>query len=108
MAENVKRQRLRAKLLAALENDNLYYDPPESVKMNYPAIVYRLHDNGVQHADGKPYIQADIYECTVIGKNDDELADCRDRIENTVDTYSYVRSFERDNLHHHVYRIYQF
>ena len=35
---------LQALLEDLLGSRNVYYQPPESVKMNYPAIVYALED----------------------------------------------------------------
>ena len=34
-----------------LESRNVYFQPPESVKMKYPAIVYALDDIENVHAD---------------------------------------------------------
>ena len=34
-----------------LESKNVYFQPPESVKMNYPAIVYALDDIDNVQAD---------------------------------------------------------
>ena len=36
----MSRERLSAILHEVLGSDNVYYQPPESVKMKYPAIVY--------------------------------------------------------------------
>lgn len=38
-----------------LESRNVYFQPPESVKMNYPAIVYALEDIENAHADNGVY-----------------------------------------------------
>ena len=54
-----------------LETRNVYYQPPESVKMKYPAIVYSRSDINNTFADDKVYIQSNAYEVTVIDEDPD-------------------------------------
>ena len=50
---------------------NVYYQPPESIKMNYPAIVYSRNDISNKHGDDIPYMQSISYQVTVIDKDPD-------------------------------------
>lgn len=82
---------------------HVYYQPPESVKMQYPAIRYRRTAIDVQAADNLPYITDVAYEVTVIDKDPDssivfelsKLPKCR-----------MVRHYTADNLNHDTFIIY--
>ena len=60
---------LHMKLCELLGSNNVYFQPPESVKMTYPAIVYKRSDIQNIHADNNPYLQFHGYEITVIDRN---------------------------------------
>ena len=47
---------LQALLEDLLGSRNVYYQPPESKKMNYPAIVYTLEDIESTFADDGLYL----------------------------------------------------
>ena len=54
-----------------LESKNVYFQPPESVKMKYPAIVYALDDIENVHADNGVYSSHRHYSVTVIDSDPD-------------------------------------
>lgn len=82
---------------------NAYFQPPESVKMNYPAIVYGLDNIDNQYADDGVYLSHRRYSVTVIDKNPDSeivgkvaaLPRCR-----------FNRSYQKDNLNHYVFTLF--
>ena len=41
-----------------LGSRNVYFQPPESVKLNYPAIVYAIKDIETTFDDNKAYLKA--------------------------------------------------
>lgn len=92
------------KKLRALAGSNVYYQPPESIKMNYPAIVYHLNDAQITHADDLNYIRRKRYTVTYISRNPDD-----NFVDKMMDTFTYC-SFDRwyaaDNLNHFVYDLY--
>ena len=49
---------LQAMLEQILGSRNVYYQPPASVQMNYPAIVYSRKNIENSHADDAVYIQS--------------------------------------------------
>ena len=65
------RLKLQEELEYVLGSRNVYFQPPESVKINYDAIVYGLSNDYVRHADNRPYLGYDRYDITVISKNPD-------------------------------------
>lgn len=82
---------------------NVYYQPPESIKMNYPAIVYSRNDISNKHGDDIPYMQSVSYQVTVIDKDPDST------IVNDIVKLPYCRfnrHFTSDNLNHDVFTLY--
>ena len=82
---------------------HVYFQPPESVKMKYPAIRYSLDNMKTHHANGHIYKKHPGYSITLIDKNPDsgyvdkllELPHCR-----------FNNSYIADNLNHFNFTIY--
>lgn len=86
-----------------LGSNNVYFQPPSSVKMKYDAIVYELDDIDVRHADNTPYLATRRYRVTLITKNpDNPLSDEIAKLPLT----QFNRFYTADNLNHYVYIIY--
>lgn len=81
---------------------HLYFQPPETVKMVYPAIVYRLQNIAVRHADNRPYQTTKQYQITAIDKDPDSALP--DKIME-LPTVRFDRFFVSDNLNHWVFTI---
>lgn len=86
-----------------LGSDNVYFQPPASVKMKYDAIRYELDDIVVKHADNAPYLATRRYRVTLITRNPDTLLS--DRIAQLPLT-QFNRFYTADNLNHYVYILY--
>lgn len=82
---------------------HVYFQPPESIKMKYPAIRYSLSDIGNRFANDSVYNQSNSYELIVIDKNpDSEIVDKISKL-----TFcSFDRFYIADNLNHFVFIIY--
>ena len=97
------RLELQEKLVELLGSKSVYYQPPESVKMEYPAIRYSKSRIDVKRADNSIYSKNIRYELIVIDRKPDnpvidkllELPYC-----------SYDRWYKADNLNHDVLTIY--
>lgn len=96
------RLELHNALVNILGTDNVYYQPPETVKMNYPCIVYEHSRESTWHADDRPYKVDSIYMVTSIDKNPE--SETPDKI-GLLRGAAFDRHFVSDNLHHYVYRI---
>lgn len=94
---------LQAQLEELLGSRNVYFQPPESVKMNYPAIVYALDDLKNAHADDGVYLSYKRYSVTVIDKDPDSML--VERIA-ALPTCRFNRHYKNDNLNHWNYSIY--
>lgn len=97
------RLNLQTKLEEILGSRNVYYQPPASVKMKYPAIVYRRKNIETRFANNVVYMQSSSYEVVLIDKNpDSEFVDKILRLPYC----SYDRHYTSDNLNHDVFTIY--
>lgn len=94
---------LQAKLEQLLGSSNVYYQSPESVKMEYPAIRYSREFVSMEHADDNVYRTMNRYELTVIDRKPDNPV--IDKLL-TLPYCSYERAYKSDNLNHDVLVLY--
>lgn len=97
------RLKLQAILEEKLGSSNVYFQPPASVRMKYPAIVYSRSDIDNRFADNSPYSQEKAYTVTVIDKDPD--SEIVDRIA-SLPKCMYDRNYRVDNLNHDVFTLY--
>lgn len=100
MADRLDLQGLLEELL---ESRNVYYQPPESVKMQYPAIRYSKKNIQSVYANNSKYLMRDCYELIVISRNPDDPVIKRLL---ALPYCSYDRQYIADNLYHDVLTIY--
>lgn len=86
-------------LKGILGSDHVYFQPPESVQMQYPAIVYERDTARTQFADNVPHRFTLRYKVTVISREPD--SDFHLKIAKLPMT-TYERHFTTANLHHDV------
>lgn len=97
------RLELQTVLEGILGSDNVYFQPPTNVQMEYPAIVYNMDFKLPEHANNKPYKMSNRYLVTVISKDPDSpipdlvmaLPEC-----------TYDRFYTVANLNHHVFKLF--
>ena len=94
---------LQTKLEELLGSSNVYYQPPENLKMSYPAIVYSLDDIKCTSADDIAYLQTRCYEIIVIDEKPDNVV--IDKILN-LPLCNFDRHYVADNLNHYVFTLY--
>lgn len=97
------RLELHELLCEILGSRNVYFQPPESVKMEYPAIRYARNRINNTSADNQIYTQDVGYTITVIDRDpDSEVVERLSKIPRIM----YDRSYVADNLNHDVFTIY--
>ena len=97
------RLELHSLLQELLGSSNVYYQPPESIKMEYDAIRYSKKDIMSIHADDSKYVMRDCYELIVIARIPDHPVIKRLL---ALPYCSYDRHYVADNLNHDVLTIY--
>lgn len=91
------------KLVEALGSRYVYFQPPESIKLNYPCIIYERYDIDNTYADDDIYLDPRLYRVTIVDKNPDS------EIVNKLAKFKYsrfVRHIVVDNLNHDTFNIY--
>lgn len=97
------REDLQTMLETLAESRNVYFDPPQSVRMNYPAIVYSRNGIDNLHANNLVYGQFNSYSITVIDEHPDgELY----RKISKLPRCKWNRHFKSENLNHDVFTLY--
>lgn len=98
------RLELHEELVDVLGSEQVYFQPPESVKMKYDAIVYDFSTMSTRQADDLKYLKARGYDITVISRNPDN-----DLVDRILDRFMYSRfnrRYKSDNLYHDVLTLY--
>jgi len=98
-----RRLELQVILETILGSRNVYFQPPENLKMQYPCIVYARDNLNIDHADNNVYHLKTRYQITVIDVNPDSII--HEKIA-ALPLSSYSRFFTADNLNHDVYSLY--
>ena len=97
------RLELHEELKVILGSGFVYFQPPESVRMTYPCMVYSLDHIAVNHADDKPYRNTKRYSVTIIDKDPDSGIPDRMLV---LPMCSFDRFYTADNLNHWVFHLY--
>lgn len=100
---NNRRLELHKKLVELLGSNNVYYRPPENLKMQYPCIRYKKDNILINHANNHPYRKTDRYQITVIDKKPDN--DVIDKLLE-LPMSGFDTHYESDNLNHDVITLY--
>lgn len=95
--------RLDLQVLLETLIENVYFQPPVNIQMQYPCIVYRRDDSRSEYADNRPYARTKRYQITVIDRNPD--SDLSDKVEE-LPFCSFDRYFPADNLNHYVFNLF--
>lgn len=95
----------RSELQAILEVacSNVYFQPPASVEMVYPAIVYERDTAQTKFANNLPYAFDQKYQMILISRNPDETIF---KALASLPKCVHERFYVSDNLNHDVFVIY--
>ena len=96
---------LQMQLEAVLGSRNVYFQPPETLKIKYPAIIYELSGIDITKADNSNYLKHRNYLVTLIHSDPDN-----DLVDKLLDHFLYIGldrpPYESDNLYHYVFDLY--
>ncbi len=100
----MSREQLQTQLETILGSRNVYFSPPENVKLKYPCFIYKKLRPHLKRANDKVYIHVQCYQVTYITKDPDS------GIENTMldifEMCSHEQTFISDSLCHEVFNLY--
>lgn len=99
-AQRLELQRILENLLGSR---NVYFQPPESFKMQYDCIRYERSHIPPKFANNRPYIFQNCYQLTAIYRNPD--SDLPEKIA-MLPMCSHERHYTADNLNHDVFVLY--
>lgn len=97
------RLQLQSRLEALLGTRNVYFQPPENLKMKYPCIVYSRDTADTKFAGNNPYRYTKRYQVTVIDQDPDSLIP--DKVA-ALPMCAHNRFFTADNLNHDVFTLF--
>ena len=98
------RLELQRRLEEILGSNNVYYQPPENVRMKYPCFVYEQYTTFNPHADDKSYLYLPGYQVTIIDYDPD--SPLKEKIINSIPMCRWSRHYVSDNLNHDVFVVY--
>lgn len=98
-----RRLSLQEMLVNILGSNNVYFQPPETIKLQYPCIIYERSNIDEKYADNRAYMSMVRYSLTLITRSPEsdlvkailELPYC-----------SYDRYYAADTLNHDVFTLY--
>lgn len=98
-----RRLELHQILLNILGSNNVYFQPPPTVKLQYPCIIYGRDDIDTKYADNKRYINKVKYSILLIGRSPES-----DLVERILDLpyCTYNRFYAVDSLNHDAFVLY--
>jgi len=97
------RSDLQELLKNLLGSEHVYFQPPETVKLNYPCIIYERNRVNTRHANDAPYLLKKRYQVIVIDRDPD--SEIPDKVAN-LPLCSFDRFYTADNLNHDVYNLF--
>lgn len=103
MTATERRYELNSRLEEILGSSNVYYQPPENLKLRYPCIIYDWDGQNDKFANNGNYNSIRRYSIMVVEKEPD--SDIPDKVAQ-LPLCSFNRRYINDNLYHTVYSIY--
>ncbi len=99
-----RRLAFHEELCNALELQNVYFQPPTNVRLEYPCVVYSRRDMPKWYADNLGYISSLVYDVTLIYKNPD--SELPGKLIQMPKAY-FDRHFVNENLYHDNFVVYR-
>lgn len=100
-----RRPELQVQLESITNTTHVYFQPPESFRLNYPCLVYRRSDVDLEYADNLAYRVHHKYELTWLHMDPDD--DTVERLLTSLPLISYVRQFALNGVYHDVMYLYK-
>lgn len=95
-------QTLLESIYPTLSSPHVYFQPPENIKMEYPAIIYNRYNIKNYNANNKVDFQEIVYQVIVIDKNPDSVI--VDGV-SKLPTARFNRHYISNGLNHDVFMV---
>lgn len=99
-----RRLELHEYLMEILGNKNVYFQPPVSVQLLYPCVIYSVGNGDIKRADNSVYTYTNSYEIMFIYKKPN--MDILEQMLRSFSMCSVSRVYVADNLNHYVFNVY--
>ncbi len=101
--EKAKRLELHQMLVELIAPNKVYFQPPSSIRLTYPCIIYELDSIDINYANSIKYKNKKVYSLTVIDQDPDSSIPIQVL---GLDYCSFNQYFASDNLNHYVFTLY--
>ena len=98
------RLELQKEFETLLGSKNVYFQPPESIKLKYDCIIYQQRRPDIKRADNKAYGYTQSYDVTIISKS--PTFDLPERMVKHFMMCTLDRFYTADNLNHWALTLY--
>lgn len=98
-----RRLALQQLLESLLGSEQVYFQPPTNIQMQYPCIIYKRDTAITQFADNDPYRHTKRYQVTVVDRNPD--SEIPDKVA-MLPMCLFDRFYTAGNLNHDVFDLY--
>ena len=93
---------LHEELVKILGSRNVYFQPPENLRLSYPAIIYERTGLPVVRADNESYLDWHRYQVIIVDRDpDSQLVDTLAKFPHT----RFVRHYSTEGFNHDVFEI---
>lgn len=99
-----RRLELHEKLVELLGSRNVYFQPPETLKLKFPCIIYNYELGDTIKANDRNYRIYDRYQITYVTKDPEDS-----KIDEFLEAFQMInhdRHFTSDNLNHYIYSLF--
>lgn len=90
-------------LRSILNSNNVYFQPPESIKMEFPCIVYKHNSYFTKSASNIKYLFKKSYQITYMDKLPN--SDIPDKL-SKLSMCKHINTYVANNLNYYVYNLY--
>ena len=94
---------LHSLLETVLGSDEVYFQPPESIRLVYPCIIYKRSSIRTDFANNLPYSLRSEYTITLIEPDPDSP---KPYLVANLETARHERFYTADNLNHNVFTLF--
>lgn len=98
------RLNLHEELCTILGTRNAYYNPPESLRLQYDCVVYSRSGIDSMRADNRNYVNTNQYTLVVMSKS--PSCDIPEKILEHFPMASFDRQYTSDELYHFIITLY--